>query len=217
MDNKYILFDRNSTLVDYFRNQFSQFPNFEFQDVDVRNLLRDEDLFAIVSPANSMGYMDGGIDLFYMRAMPDIQSKVMSQIQKYGIKSGMTSRREKFANPNISVLPVGSAFLIDAGHDKCMNLICAPTMPIPCPITDHEEYVYYAFLAVLEVMKNFKGKTVAIPGLGTACGRIKEKRCAELMKQAYCDFRDGTIKGERNVKYNAIGQYILTDNAEFIE
>lgn len=213
MDNTFILFDRNSAIVDCFKDKFSHLPNFQFQDIDVRQLLKEQKLFAIVSPANSMGYMDGGIDLFYMLTMPHIQAKVMRQIKKYNIMSGTTSRKNKFASKNISVLPVGSAFIINAEHANCDNLICAPTMPIPCDITDHEEYVYFAFIAILETMKEFKGKTIAIPGLGTACGRIKPNQCATLMKEAYDDFTSGTVKGNRQVLLEKKGQYILSDNA----
>ena len=61
---------------------------------------------AVVSPANSFGYMDGGIDEVYAKRWYGIQTAVQKRIQK-----------EEFGE-----LLVGRAFSINIGHKDVFDL-----------------------------------------------------------------------------------------------
>lgn len=78
---------------------------------------------SLVSPANSYGYMNGGIDLAY-RFHFGIQ-----------IEHTVQAAIKKTAGP---YLPVGQALLVPTGHDVIQTLIVAPTMFIPEPIDEED-------------------------------------------------------------------------------
>jgi O-acetyl-ADP-ribose deacetylase (regulator of RNase III) len=76
---------------------------------------------AVISPANSFGFMDGGIDLAYRRYFGmDLQSRVQAKI------------RSEFHGE----LPVGQAMVVPTGHETVPYLVAAPTMRIPDKIAD---------------------------------------------------------------------------------
>jgi O-acetyl-ADP-ribose deacetylase (regulator of RNase III) len=76
---------------------------------------------ALVSPSNSFGFMDGGIDLAYLRHFGnELQSRVQSKI------------RAEF----LGELPVGQATIVSIGHETVPFLVVAPTMRIPDRIGD---------------------------------------------------------------------------------
>jgi O-acetyl-ADP-ribose deacetylase (regulator of RNase III) len=58
---KFLLRDRSSAVVEAWRAEFIEAPDVEVSGGDIFDLSAD----AIVSPANSFGFMDGGIDLVY--------------------------------------------------------------------------------------------------------------------------------------------------------
>src|SRR3982074_282994 len=76
---------------------------------------------AVVSPANSFGFMDGGIDALYSDHFgPDIQRRVRRQI--YDHHSGE--------------LLVVVADIVETGHRTIPFLIAAPTMRVPMVLRD---------------------------------------------------------------------------------
>src|SRR5579872_7306577 len=81
----------------------------------------DVDADAVVSPANSFGYLDGGIDAFYTDHFgPDIQLRVLRQIYE----------------PHAGELVVGTADIVETAHDRIPFLIAAPTMRVPMVLRD---------------------------------------------------------------------------------
>ena len=130
---------------------------------------------AVVSPANSFGYMDGGLDLLLARTFQGIQHRVQTMIQ-----------REYHGE-----MPVGCAEVVATGHERWPYLICAPTMRVPENI-GQTVHPYLAFRATLLAVAKFnrqpdgpKIRTLIAPGLGTGVGRVSEKRCAQHMRQAF--------------------------------
>src|SRR5262249_45446573 len=86
-----------------------------------RGSIFDIDADAVVSPANSFGFMDGGIDALYMDHFgSDIQRKVRRQI--YDRHAGE--------------LIVGAADIVETDHDRFPFLIAAPTMRVPMVLRD---------------------------------------------------------------------------------
>lgn len=124
---------------------------------------------AVVSPANSAGFMDGGIDLAYRNFFGlGIQVRVQQLIEaRYG-----------------GAMPVGAAALVQTGHPRITRLVVAPTMETPRPIvgTDH---AYVATRAALECALD--AGTIAclgLPGMGTGIGRMDPEESAAQMRRA---------------------------------
>jgi O-acetyl-ADP-ribose deacetylase (regulator of RNase III) len=173
---KLILYGINPKLLEEFRNQFSQFPTVEILDCDFANLPKCD---CIVSPANSFGLMDGGIDGVFTEYFG---KQLMERVQKYII--------ENYAGEQ----PVGTSFVIETRdiNKKHMYLAHTPTMSVPRNIQKTAN-VYYAMKAMLqEVAKldypNTKPISVACCGLGTGCGMLQPKYAVGQMREAYENF-----------------------------
>jgi O-acetyl-ADP-ribose deacetylase (regulator of RNase III) len=135
---------------------------------------------AIVSPANSFGFMDGGIDLAYRRFFGlNVQSRV----------------QEKIKNEFHGELPVGQAMVVPTGHDAVPYLVAAPTMRVPDRISDTVN-VYLAFRAALLALiaHNDRAETplrsLRTPALGTGIGSMPLSRAAHQMHAAYVSVFD---------------------------
>ena len=130
---------------------------------------------AIVSPANSFGFMDGGIDLAYRRHFGmDLESRGQARI------------RCEFHGE----LSVGQATIVNTGNEAVPYLVAAPTMRIPDRIGDTVN-VYLAFRAALyAVLAHNDGaavpiKSIRFPALGTGIGAMSFTRAAVQMHAAY--------------------------------
>jgi len=118
---------------------------------------------AIVNPANSYGYMGGG---------------VAGVIKKIG---GSEIENEAVSKAPISV---GTAITTTSGCLPCKYVIHAPTMEQPA-IRIGINNVKIATKAALECALKNKIKTIAIPGMGTGVGGIsKEDAAREMVKIA---------------------------------
>ena len=146
---------------------------------------------AMVSPANSFGIMDGGLDLAIRDTLSgDIQRAVQDRIleQHHG------------------ELPVGCAEIVQTEDTRWPYLIVAPTMRIPERIMDTLN-PYVAFRAILlsiarhnVSMGTMDISTVIVSGLGTGVGRVSPERCAIQMRAAY----DSVYAPARIPSYGAI-------------
>lgn len=140
---------------------------------------------AVVSPANSFGFMDGGIDAVYLSHFGyDIQTRVRRQIFDF----------------HHGELVVGNADVVETGDEKIPFLIAAPTMRVPMILHDTVN-PYLAARAIFTLVKyktflsgSFKDapisehiKTIAFPGLGTGVGRVGFNACAHQVRQAIND------------------------------
>lgn len=130
---------------------------------------------AVVSPANSFGFMDGGIDLAYRRFFGlDLQSRVQAKIQ----------------NEFYGELPVGQATVVSTGHDAIPYLVAAPTMRVPDRIEDTVNVYLACRAALLVVLAHNHGtsrpiNSVRVPALGTGIGAMPLARAAHQMHAAY--------------------------------
>jgi O-acetyl-ADP-ribose deacetylase (regulator of RNase III) len=145
----------------------------------------DVECDAIVSPANSFGFMDGGIDAVYLSHFGyDLQTRVRRQIFEY----------------HHGELVVGAADVVETNDKAIPFLIVAPTMRVPMILHDTVN-PYLAARAIFTLVKHknflngsFKGqpvaehiKTVALPGLGTGVGRVGFNTCAHQVRRAIED------------------------------
>ncbi len=137
---------------------------------------------AVVSPANSFGFMDGGIDHLY------------SHHFGWGLQDRV---QELIRTRHHGELLVGAADIVETGNTKIPFLIAAPTMRVPMILTDTVN-PYLAARAVLLLVKHGVFATgtligekvsdavhsIAIPGLGTGVGRVGPNTCARQVRAA---------------------------------
>src|SRR5262249_32957761 len=125
----------------------------------------DVECDAVVSPANSFGFMDGGIDARY--------------VAHFGV-SIQTEVRRAMSEPHRGELLVGRAVLVATANPRIPWLIAAPTMRVPMALPSDTVNPYLATRAVLAVafQRDDQLATVAMPGMGTGVGRISSEMCA---------------------------------------
>lgn len=120
---------------------------------------------AIVNPANSYGYMGGG---------------VAGAIKRIG---GIEIENEAVSKGPI---PVGKAVVTTAGSLPCKYVIHAPTMKQPAMRIGIDN-VKLATKAALDLAIKLKLKSIAIPGMGTGVGgvetNIAAKAIVDIVKQ----------------------------------
>lgn len=187
-DLKIILCARDQDLFDAWQEHCSKLDNVSIVKVDILSLQAD----AIVSPANSYGYMDGGIDLLYcLKFGFDIQTRLQKDI------------KEKYNGE----LVVGNAHVIETNYEQIPALISAPTMRVPMILPADTINPYLAMRAALLATQegywlhdaDFKSsikmeiKSVIFPGLGTGVGKVDPHTCAKQMKQAIVDLVSPTF------------------------
>ena len=128
---------------------------------------------AIVSPANSLGYMDGGIDRIYVEYFGvSLQGRVLDAI------ACLPDAR----------LPIGGCLVIPTGDPRVPHLLVAPTVDIPGPTTPAA--VFHALSAVLRVGTARALPDVFCPGLGTGVGMLEPEEAAQEMAAAYRKWRE---------------------------
>lgn len=178
---KLILRDRNQGMVDAWKVQFRGVPDVEIGRGDIFDIPAD----AIVSPANSGGWMNGGIDLAYSQKFG---WQLQERLQKYLVR---------FLDGE---LPVGNALVMtvdEAGTDEFgyRFMISAPTMRVPTDINGTVN-AYLAMRAILREVRKHNHRaaesgdlppmnSVLCPGLGTAIGRMPYDIAAFQMREAY--------------------------------
>jgi O-acetyl-ADP-ribose deacetylase (regulator of RNase III) len=142
-------------------------------EVVVGNLLDLSD--AIVSPANSIGDMGGGID----KAIDDFhQGEVQCKL--------MAAIGEQFHGE----LPVGVAIVLRVSSRRFPFLVAAPTMRIPANVVGSIN-AYLSMRAALVAVLRHNAinsepiRSIAVPGLCTGVGGMSAIDAAEQMRVAY--------------------------------
>ncbi|WWR60904.1 macro domain-containing protein [Saccharopolyspora sp. SCSIO 74807] len=135
---------------------------------------------AVVSPANSYGWMRGGVDAMYARVFPEVEQNVRSAVLAY----------------HGGELPVGEALLVPTGAPGPAWLVSAPTMREPGEqLPADTVHPYLAARAVLQlwsrgVLENGMPvrdvvRSIALPGLGTGVGGVTPELCAHQVGAAW--------------------------------
>ena len=163
---KLTIVDPKQGFIDLLNQYFSDVPEVTAIKGDFHAHRAD----ALVSPANSFGIMDGGIDGLYTEM---IGHKMQRDLQ------------EKILKDFHGELPIGSSVDIKINNNQFKWLISAPTMRTPQNIAN-TNFVYLAFRSMLlTVIKNPEIETVLTPGFGTGTGRMHIKVAATQMKLAW--------------------------------
>lgn len=120
---------------------------------------------AVVSPANSFGFMDGGVDMAYSQRFGwGVQERLQAAIKALPFRE----------------LLVGQALAVETEDKRIPWLISAPTMRVPKIIADPADVMLAARAATAEAGR-LKLKSIAFPGMGTGCGRLDFRKAAEAM------------------------------------
>ena len=161
-----LLRDLNPQVVSAWQAAFADEPCVEVSCGHIFDLQAD----AIVSPANSFGYMDGGIDLVY------------SQLFGYQLESRLQALLQE---EHFGELPVGQALVLPTEHAFIPFLVSAPTMRVPGPVPKTlNAYLAFraALRAVLEHNRTAKSpiRSILCPGLATAIGAMPAVSVEEI-------------------------------------
>jgi O-acetyl-ADP-ribose deacetylase (regulator of RNase III) len=172
---KLILVAPDYSLYTAFQEYFGYFPNVEIVNSYFEQLAEYD---CLVSPANSFGMMDGGMDA--------------AIIKFFGVSLEQRVQ-QRILEDYLGEQPVGTSFIIETGHSKHPFLAHTPTMRVPMTIqgTDVPYTAMWAMLlAIRQHNKNSRRpiNSLACPGLGTGIGKVPLREAARQMSVAYDHF-----------------------------
>lgn len=158
--------DNNPAVASALKEAFARHPEVGVICGDMLEHARD----CVVSPANSYGYMDGGIDAAYAGFFgPQLLVVVQAAIH----------RRPE------GMLPVGAALAVATGHARIPWMIVAPTMEMPEEVpASHAGRALRAALRLIDSEPKLDCH-IFCPGLATWVGRVSPVDAAASMLSAY--------------------------------
>lgn len=165
---KIILIDVNPGMIAAWRNFFAGGKDVTIVHGDMTKISCD----AMVSPANSFGFMDGGIDYALSERFGwDLEKKLQKKIKEL---------------PEGELL-VGQALILETGDKIVPYIISAPTMRVPMDFNIGTSLnAYQAMKAVLIKARTHPGiNSVAVSGFCTGSGRMHPDVSAKQMRFAY--------------------------------
>jgi O-acetyl-ADP-ribose deacetylase (regulator of RNase III) len=134
-----------------------------------------------VSPANSLCFMDGGIDyaLNYI-IFKGIEKEVKQKVHKLGRANKIGQR----------YLPIGSSVIVDRGQH---SLVAAPTMLLPQNVQNTQN-AYYATMAILANVlinrnENIDSVDIIFTSLCCGYGKMSEDESIRQTLKGIRDFR----------------------------
>lgn len=173
---KLILFDINTELTLEWAKQFNGVGGVTVDNSPLDSVI-GLGVDALVSPANSFGYMDGGIDGVYTNTFGKglqnmVQAKILAE--------------------HDGELPVGKAIVVGVPHRanategerRVRSFVIAPTMRVPGNVAGTPN-VYLASRAAFNVARRAGIGCLAIPGMGTGVGGVSPAECAYHMRLAW--------------------------------
>ncbi|MEU4167102.1 ADP-ribosyltransferase domain-containing protein [Streptomyces sp. NPDC026665] len=195
-----VLTDVNERVVEAWRAAFADTPGIEIR----KGSILDEDVDAWVTPTNSRGRMDGGVDAVIKRYLGSgIQVRVQRAI------------RDRFAG----VMPVGSAVCVPSGATVPRYLISTPTMVRSSQNVSATLNVALACAAAFQAVHRQNRKkpgsirSVALVGLGAQTGQVPARVCANLMWTGYTLFHDHWFEDDDELRSTIVAQLHGIENA----
>ncbi|MEO9887388.1 MAG: macro domain-containing protein [Balneola sp.] len=163
------LVDHNQDVIDAWKTAFSEHPKV---DIQLANMM-EVATCCVVSPANSYGFMDGGIDKMYRDYFGD---QLESEIQQL-----ISQRPEGY-------LPIGTAVTLHTRSSKVPYIIVAPTMITPEMTEIHN--AERAFRAILREAAKHPNqiKDIYCPGLATGVGQADPVQVANRMASVWSSY-----------------------------
>jgi O-acetyl-ADP-ribose deacetylase (regulator of RNase III) len=184
---KVVLRDINPKVVEAWLAAFADTPGIEIH----KGSLVDQVADAWVSPTNSRGSMDGGVDAVIKRHLgAGIQLKVQRAIKaQFGAS-----------------MPVGSAVCVPSGATNPQFVISTPTMVRSSQDVSETLNVAMACAAAFQAIhvqnerKPGSIGSVALVGMGAATGRVPPRVCANLMWTGYTLFQDSYFRDYNDLR-----------------
>ena len=165
----HLVYYQDEALGSAWRKCFGVRPDVAVVHADICQIECD----AVVSPANSFGFMDGGLDY-------DLSERFGWHLQE--------RLQREIAKRPLGELLVGEALIVPTHDPKVPWLISAPTMRVAMRLRQSVN-AYLAMKAILTSAMSHACsppiETVAIPGLGTGCGGLPAETAARQMWTAY--------------------------------
>jgi O-acetyl-ADP-ribose deacetylase (regulator of RNase III) len=184
---KVVLCDINPKMVKAWRDTFEENPEVEI----VAGSMTDMQTSAWVTPTNSAGRMDGGLDLVIKRFLGQkVEKLVQQQIQT--LHGGS--------------MPIGRTTCVPTGKVMPGYLISTPTMVGSNEDISDTLNVALACAAAFQAVHGQNERepgtirSVALPGLGANTGKVPVEICADLMWTAYNLFRDRSFKSYEEMR-----------------
>lgn len=167
-----LLIDRNAAMAAAWEESFEEYESVEVVEGDYFSRPAD----AMVSPANSFGIMDGGLDLA-------IRDRLGFEVQH--------DAQRVIVERHHGELAVGQAEVIPTSNKEWPFMVCAPTMRVPENVA-RTTNAYLAFRAILVAIRRHNEAepvrriaSMVCPGLGTGIGAMDYRRCATQMRLAF--------------------------------
>jgi O-acetyl-ADP-ribose deacetylase (regulator of RNase III) len=170
------LVDADEAVAVALREAFRSFPEVAVSRANLVEVAEN----TVVSPANALGFMDGGIDAAFRSFFgAEVEDRVREAI----------SRRPE------GHLPIGASLVVSTGNERIPHMIVATTMLSPEAID--RQNCYRAMRAVLRIAaaREDVGRAVYCPGLGTGVGQTIPAEAAQEMAQAYSDWKRALEQG----------------------
>lgn len=171
---KIILASPDRSLLDAWQKHCANISEVSFHHGSVLDVACD----ALVSPANSFGFMDGGID---------------AQYTDYFGSTVQDALRLRILQKHHGELLVGQAEVVETHHPEHPFLVAAPTMRVPMALDAKSINPYLATRAVVLMLKHGASaqdawrdqiRSICFPGMGTGVGRVPYETCARQMATA---------------------------------
>jgi O-acetyl-ADP-ribose deacetylase (regulator of RNase III) len=164
-----LVYYNDDKLGEEWRRFFGGQPDVEVLQGDICRVRAD----AVVSPANSFSFVDGGLDYALSERFGwELQERLQRAIAERPLKE----------------LLVGEAMVLATGDPIVPWLVSAPTMRVPMRLRQSVN-AYLAMKAILVTALSHADTppiaSVAIPGLGTGCGELDAETAAQQMWTAY--------------------------------
>ncbi len=157
--------DINPYVVNAMAKYFAKETNCEFLLGDILDFGGG----TLISPANSIGNMDGGIDKIYSDAFPDVEDRLIKYIREnHGGK-----------------LDIGEAQIVQTQNNIFPYIIFSPTIERPGDIATRKN-IFLASRAIFSEVIKYNSKVqspqnidrLLIPGLGTYYGGLDPESSA---------------------------------------
>ncbi|MEV0609586.1 macro domain-containing protein [Polymorphospora rubra] len=188
-----VLTDVNTRVVQAWRAAFADTPEVRIS----RGSILNHQVDAWVSPTNSLGRMDGGVDAVIRRHLgAGIQLRVQRAI------------KDRFGG----ALPVGSAVCVPSGAENPRFLISTPTMVQSAENVSETLNVALACAAAFQAIhiqnRRAPGSiaSVALVGMGAATGEVPPRVCANLMWTGYTLFHDHRFEDYDDLRQTILDQ-----------
>ena len=177
----------------------------DFEDVSIFNkAILSISADAVVSPANSFGYMDGGLDLHLSEQLGwKIQNKLIKEIKDLPMRE----------------LLIGQSLTLRIDNKDFKYLISVPTMRVPTEYLIKESV--NAYLAMKALMIEYKNntdiQTINIPAFCKGVGEMPVEIVARQMAWAFSEIYLGRKINHTSFEDMRQHHFLLNEKKTFIK